>query len=55
MCFHVVLLCTQELIQRGLFVTFLAAWLSDRCFEAGADDVVTLAGVLPLYTTDACR
>lgn len=32
----------RELLQRGLTFTFLAAWLTDRCFEAGLDDVVAL-------------
>ncbi|KAG2440727.1 hypothetical protein HXX76_003584 [Chlamydomonas incerta] len=33
----------KELLQRGLVFTFLAAWLTDRAFEAGADDLFGLA------------
>lgn len=44
----------QELLQRGLVFTFLAGWIADRCFEAGADDVIRIAGS-DWYTTDACR
>ncbi|KAG2441982.1 hypothetical protein HYH02_009775 [Chlamydomonas schloesseri] len=33
----------KELLQRGLVFTFLAAWLTDRAFEAGADDLLGLA------------
>ncbi|KXZ43675.1 hypothetical protein GPECTOR_83g287 [Gonium pectorale] len=32
----------KELLQRGLIFTFLAAWLTDRAFEAGADDTLLL-------------
>ncbi|GLI71362.1 hypothetical protein VaNZ11_016551 [Volvox africanus] len=33
---------SKELLQRGLIFTFLAAWLADRAFEAGADDTLLL-------------
>ncbi|PNW80842.1 hypothetical protein CHLRE_07g331850v5 [Chlamydomonas reinhardtii] len=33
----------KELLQRGLVFTFLATWLTDRAFEAGADDLIGLA------------
>jgi hypothetical protein len=46
----------QELLQRGLFVTFVAGWLADRAFEAGVDDSITLLAPLgPVYLTDFCR
>ncbi|KAG1675653.1 hypothetical protein FOA52_002362 [Chlamydomonas sp. UWO 241] len=41
----------RELLWCGLCVTFLAAWLKDRAFEAGIDDVafsVALPPLLPL-------
>lgn len=37
---------SKELLQRGLIFTFLAAWLTDRLFEAGASDTLFLS-VLP--------
>lgn len=32
----------KELLQRGVFFALAAGWLTDRLYEAGADDVVVL-------------
>lgn len=32
----------KELLQRGVIFTFTAAWLTDRLYEAGADDALPL-------------
>ncbi|KAG2496792.1 hypothetical protein HYH03_005200 [Edaphochlamys debaryana] len=45
----------KELLQRGLVFTLLAAWLTDRAFEAGADDVITIGTATEIYLTDAVR
>lgn len=44
----------KELLQRGLIFTFIAAWLTDRAFEAGADDTLMILGG-EVYLTDAVR
>ncbi|EFJ42068.1 hypothetical protein VOLCADRAFT_107464 [Volvox carteri f. nagariensis] len=37
---------SKELLQRGLMFTFLAAWLADRTFEAGADDTFVIPSLV---------
>ncbi|KAF8063682.1 hypothetical protein HT031_003537 [Scenedesmus sp. PABB004] len=45
----------KELLQRGLVATAAARWLTDRFYEAGADDVVHVAGLpLPLPEFGLC-
>lgn len=44
----------RELLQRGFAMTFLAAWLADRVFEAGAEDSYIVSGYL-WYTPDICK
>lgn len=34
---------SKELLQRGFVLTALARWLTDRLYEAGLDDVITLS------------
>eukprot|EP00775_Hariotina_reticulata_P008297 gene8297-biopygen10158 len=36
----------KAMLEQGFMLTFLARWLTDRMYEAGVDDVVSIPGVL---------
>lgn len=43
------------MLSRGILQSGLAGWLTDRFYQAGADDVMTLVGSQPIPTSEAAQ